>query len=88
MSTYLEGLENRLHRHGIRVSTIKLGFVDTKMVFGKSGMFLVASPAAVAKTIVSTLRAGTGIIYVPWFWRYIMLVIVHLPAFIFKRMNL
>ena len=88
MSIYLEGLENRVHRAGVCVRTIKLGFVDTKMVFGRSGMFLVATPEDAAGAIVAKMRSGSGVAYIPWFWRYIMLAIVHIPSILFKRMAL
>jgi NADP-dependent 3-hydroxy acid dehydrogenase YdfG len=89
MSAYLQGLENRLHGHNIRVSNIKLGFVDTRLIFTNKGKFLVASPGGVAKSIVDITRRGrSGVAYVPGFWRYIMLIIIHIPAFIFKRLTL
>ncbi len=88
LSTYLQGLRNELYQHNIRVITIKLGFVDTAMTFGKQGLFLVASPQAVAKKIVAASINKKDVIYVPWFWRYIMLIIKLIPEFIFKRMKL
>src|SRR4030095_2995501 len=50
-SLFLQGLRNRLSKRGVRVVTVKPGFMDTKMTFGKQGMFLVASPDAVAAAI-------------------------------------
>ncbi|HTU23807.1 MAG TPA: SDR family NAD(P)-dependent oxidoreductase, partial [Pirellulales bacterium] len=35
LTAYLEGLRNRLFRSGVRVLTIKPGFVDTEMTFGR-----------------------------------------------------
>ena len=88
LSTYLQGLRNRLTRSGVRVVTVKPGFVDTKMTFGLPGMFLVASPDRVARDISLAVRRGRSVVYTPWFWRYIMLVIRAIPEFIFKRMKL
>lgn len=89
ISTYLEGLENRLHRHGIRVSTIKLGFVDTRMIFTTTNKFLVASPTSVGKQIAGLVRKGrSGVTYIPGFWRYIMFIISIIPSYVFKRMSL
>ena len=31
---------------------------------------------------------GGCVLYTPWFWRYIFLIIGHLPDFIFKRLSL
>jgi decaprenylphospho-beta-D-erythro-pentofuranosid-2-ulose 2-reductase len=88
LSTYLQGLRNRLSRAGVRVVTVKPGFVDTKMTFGLPGMFLVATPERVAKDISRAIRRGRSVVYTPWFWRPIMLIIRTIPEFIFKRMKL
>ncbi len=88
LSLYLQGLRNRLYHSGVRVITIKPGFVDTAMTFGLPGMFLVASPSSIGNGIVASLGKSSDIVYLPWFWRYIMLIIKHIPEFIFKRMKL
>ncbi|TCV90101.1 SDR family oxidoreductase [Sulfurirhabdus autotrophica] len=88
LSLFLQGLRNRLFSSGVRVITVKPGFVDTAMTFGMPGLFLVASPEYVGNRIVGALNKSSDIIYLPWFWRYIMLIIKHIPEFIFKRMKL
>jgi len=88
LSIYLQGLRNRLFPSGVRVVTIKPGFVDTAMTFGLPGMFLVASPQTIGKQIVRTLSKSADVIYLPGFWRYIMLIIKHVPEIIFKRMKM
>ena len=88
LSLYLQGLRNRLFVSGVRVITIKPGFVDTAMTFGLSGLFLVASPQNVGERIVGALGKSADVVYLPWFWRYIMLIIKHIPEPIFKRLKL
>lgn len=88
LSVYLQGLRNRLFRRGVRVLTVKPGFVDTRMTFGRSDLFLVASPSHVGERIVRALEKSADIIYVPWFWRYVLLIIKMIPERIFKRLNL
>lgn len=87
-ATYLSGLRNRLTRAGGHVVTVKPGFVDTAMTWGLPGMFLVASPDAVAKDILNAVRKRKNTIYTPFFWRYIMLIIRHIPEPIFKKMKI
>lgn len=87
-ATYLSGLRNRLTRAGGHVVTVKPGFVDTAMTWGIEGMFLVATPDAVAKDILKAVRKKKNVIYTPFFWRYIMLIIRHIPEFIFKKMSI
>lgn len=88
LTLYLQGLRNRLAGQGVRVLTVKPGFVDTAMTYGLKGMFLVATPESVGNRIVRALDKRADIIYVPWFWRYIMIIIGHIPERIFKRMKL
>ena len=88
LSIYLQGLRNRLFPHGVRVITVKPGFVDTAMTYGMPGLFLVASPQAIGERIVGALSKSADIVYLPWFWRYIMLIIKHIPEPIFKRLKL
>ena len=85
---YLSGLRNRLGRKGVHVITVKPGFVDTAMTWGIEGMFLVASPDAVAQSILRAVRKKRDVIYTPFFWRYIMLIIRMIPERIFKKMSI
>lgn len=88
LTLFLQGLRNRLSKSSVQVLTVKPGFVDTKMTYGRSGMFLVASPEAVAKAIVKALKANKQVVYVPWFWQWIMLIIKAIPEPIFMRMKM
>ncbi|MES1982977.1 MAG: SDR family oxidoreductase [Pseudomonadota bacterium] len=88
LSLYLQGLRNRLYASGVRVITIKPGFVDTAMTFGLPGLFLVASPQRVGEHIAQTLDHAFDVVYLPWFWRWIMLIIKLIPEPIFKRLKL
>jgi decaprenylphospho-beta-D-erythro-pentofuranosid-2-ulose 2-reductase len=87
-SIYLQGLRNRLFHAGVRVLTVKAGFVDTAMTYGMPNLFFVASPDYVGEQIVRALEKGRDVAYVPWFWRYIMLVLKLVPESIFKRLKL
>jgi short-subunit dehydrogenase len=87
-TAYLSGLRNRLTRSGVPVITVKPGFVDTAMTWGLPGMFLVASPAKVAKDICRAIDKGRATIYTPWFWWGIMTIIRYIPEPIFRRMKL
>ncbi len=86
-ATYLSGLRNRLNRSGGHVVTVKPGFVDTAMTWGLPGLFLVASPQDVARDILKAVDKKKNVIYTPFFWRYIMLIIKHVPEAIFKKMS-
>ena len=86
---FLQGLRNRLSGQGIQVITVKPGFVDTPMTaaFEKKGL-LWAQPDQIAKGIVAAVEHRRDVVYLPWFWRWIMAVIRHIPEGVFKRMKL
>lgn len=83
------GLRHRLARKGVRVLTILPGFVDTPMTaaFPKGGP-LWAAPEKVAADIDRALARGFGAVYTPWFWRWIMLLIKHVPERLFVKTKL
>lgn len=88
LSLYLQGLRNHLFHYGIKVITIKPGFIDTRMTFGMQKLFLVASPDYIGTRIANSINKSQDILYIPWFWRYIMLIIKSIPEFIFKKLKL
>ncbi|HCL30020.1 MAG TPA: short-chain dehydrogenase [Candidatus Latescibacteria bacterium] len=88
LATFLQGLRNRLAPAGIHVLTVKPGFVDTPMTRGKQGMFLVAPPERVARDIVTAWEKSRDVLYTPWFWRWLLLVIRLVPERLFKRLKL
>lgn len=88
LSVYLQGLRNRLCPSQVRVMTVKPGFVDTAMTFGRPGLFLVASPEDVAKGIFKAVQRGKDVAYLPWFWRPIMFAVRLIPESLFKRLRL
>ncbi len=89
VDTFLEGLRNRLAKAGVAVVTIKPGFVDTPMTahIEKKGP-LWAKPDAVAAGVVKAMDRGADVVYLPRFWRLVMLVIRHIPEAVFKRLSL
>ncbi len=87
-SIFLAGLRNRLFAAGVPVLTVKPGFVDTRMTWGLPGLFLVADPMQLGEQIVQAQAAGKNTVYLPSFWRLIMLIIQHVPEFVFKRLKL
>ncbi len=88
MNTFLQGLRNRLSAAGVQVLTIKPGFVDTPMTANFNKGVLWAQPEAIAQGIVRAIDKRRNVVYLPWFWRFIMLIVLHIPEFIFKKMKL
>lgn len=88
VTAFASGLRQRLRGSGVNVLTVKPGFVDTPMTAAFPKGPLWASPDAVASGIRRAIRRGRAVAYLPWFWRWIMLVITHIPESIFRRIGL
>ncbi|QQR80975.1 MAG: SDR family oxidoreductase [Deltaproteobacteria bacterium] len=87
-SLFLQGLRNRLTPHGVTVTTIKPGFVDTPMTVSIKKNFLFARADVVGEKIYSAIKNKKDIVYVPGFWRWIMLAVKNIPEKIFKHMKM
>ncbi len=89
LAILVEGLAHRLAKSGARAVLIKPGFVDTPMTahITKKGP-LWAQPEALGRTIVKAADKGGPVVYAPFYWRGIMVVIRNVPAPIFHRTNL
>jgi len=89
LARLVEGMAHQLAPLGARAVLIKPGFVDTPMTasFTNKGV-LWAQPEQVARVIAAAARRGGPVVYAPAYWRLIMLIIRHLPAFIFNRLNI
>ncbi len=88
-TAYLSGLRARLCKSGLRVITVKPGFVDTRMTEGMDlPKRLTAQPEEVAKAVIAAHRQGRDVIYVRPIWRMIMTAIRVLPEPVFKRVKI
>ncbi|MCL4529442.1 MAG: SDR family NAD(P)-dependent oxidoreductase [Chloroflexi bacterium] len=89
-TAYLEGLRNRLTRHGVNVITIKPGMVKTEMLNLPNAprpVFAV-TPEEAADGIWNAIRKRKQQVYISGVWFWLMLVIRNIPSFIFRRMNI
>jgi len=89
VSAFLSGLRQRLAKSNVDVLTIKPGFVDTPMtanIANKGALW--AKPDQIAAGIVRAIDKRSSVVYLPWFWRGIMLIIKHIPEFVFKKAKL
>jgi hypothetical protein len=88
VTTFMQGLRNRMHRAGVHVLTIKPGFVDSPMTAGLQKGVLWVKPEAVAVGIYKAFREKKDVVYLPTFWRLIMWFLCAIPEPIFKRLRL
>ncbi len=86
LSVMGEGMALALGNAGVNVLVVKPGFVDTPMTadFPKGALW--ASAKSVGEEIANAVRKGRrGVIYAPFWWRFIMLVIRFAPGFVVSR---
>ncbi|HLL79670.1 MAG TPA: SDR family oxidoreductase [Ktedonobacteraceae bacterium] len=88
LSIFLQGLRGRLAASGVKVVTIKPGFVDTPMTASLRKGLLFASPRTVGQGIYDAMNKGKDVVYLPWFWRPIMLIVKSVPERVFKKVSL
>jgi short-subunit dehydrogenase len=90
LAALVEGVAHRFANAGPRAVIVKPGPVITPMTEGfadRKGLTW-ASPETVAAIVRRAADRGGPVVYAPWFWRWIMLVIRLLPASIFNRLDL
>lgn len=88
-TAYLSGLRSRMRPRGVRVLTVKPGFLRTRMTAGlRLPPLLTASPERAASVILRAATRGRDVVYVPGIWRLIMAVVRAIPESIFKRLSL
>jgi short-subunit dehydrogenase len=87
LTTYLESLRYRLHGTGVRIVTVKPGYVATPMTADmKLPRALTISADVAADSIAHLCQSGRTVAYIPGYWRLVMLIIRALPASVLVRL--
>jgi NAD(P)-dependent dehydrogenase (short-subunit alcohol dehydrogenase family) len=87
LSRYLEGLDHRFRAQGLRTVCVKPGFVKTSMTDGLRPPPFAGEPEPVARAVLRAIDKGQPLVYAPSIWRLVMLVIMHLPRFVMRRVK-
>lgn len=88
VSVFLEGLRARLRTVGVGVTDLKPGLVNTPMTAHLESGPLFSDPATVARGIQRAVERGRGVAYIPFYWRWIMLVVRMVPGRILARFEI
>ena len=87
-TAFLSGLRARMWRRGVRVVTVKPGFVATEMTAGMTlPPLLTAAADEVGRAVVAASERGASVIYVRRRWWPIMTIIKLLPERVFMRLK-
>lgn len=88
-TAFLSGLRNRLWKSCVSVITVKPGFVRSKMTEGMPlPEKLTATPQQTAEDIYRAYVKKKDVVYTKSIWRVIMLIIIHIPEFLFKKKDI
>jgi decaprenylphospho-beta-D-erythro-pentofuranosid-2-ulose 2-reductase len=87
LSAYLEGLDHKFHAQGLRVVTVKPGFVKTSMTEGLKPPPFAGEPEQVARDIARAIERGAPVVFTPRIWRWVMAIIRRLPRFVMRRLG-
>jgi len=89
VTRYAQGMQHRFAGTGVKMVLIKPGPTDTPMTAHLKGQGAkLASVEDVATQIVLAVESGKAVAYVPGKWLLIMMIIRHLPSFIFNKINI
>lgn len=84
---YAQGLQHRFATTGIKIVLIKPGPTATPMTAHLPSGGL-AKVDQVAHAIIKAIESGKPVAYVPAKWQLIMLIVQHLPRWIFHKLNI
>ena len=86
LDAFTLGYADSLRSHGIKVQSIRPGFVRTKMTDGLDEAPFTTSVDEAADTIVKGLSSQSDVIWSPPVLQAVFLVLRHLPGAIWRRM--
>jgi NAD(P)-dependent dehydrogenase (short-subunit alcohol dehydrogenase family) len=87
LTRYLEGLDHRFHKAGLRTVCVKPGFVRTGMTAGLPSPPFAADADRVAAVALRAIDRARPVVYAPGVWRLVMAVISLLPRSILRRVE-
>jgi short-subunit dehydrogenase len=87
LTRYLEGLDHKYRRDGLKVICVKPGFVKTGMTAGLPPPPFAGEAPDVARDIVRAIDRGTPVVYTPRMWQLVMAVIRALPRAVMRRIG-
>jgi decaprenylphospho-beta-D-erythro-pentofuranosid-2-ulose 2-reductase len=84
---FATGLGHALHGSGARVLTVRPGFVRSAMTSGMEEAPFAADPADVAEAVVSGLRKGRSVVWVPGILQVVFGLLRYAPGFVWRKLD-
>ena len=86
LDAFTIGFADSVRSSGIKVQVIRPGFVHTKMTEGMKEIPFTTTAEVAADNIVKGLGSSAEVIWTPPILKAVFLVLLHLPAFVWRRM--
>ena len=86
MDAFYTGLREAVRADGVRVLVVRPGFVKGRMTEGLPAAPLSTTPEAVAEVVARAVVEGREVVWAPPPLRWVMTVVRHLPAAVFRRL--
>ncbi|MFQ5653590.1 MAG: SDR family NAD(P)-dependent oxidoreductase [Planctomycetota bacterium] len=87
LAYYMEGLDRRYRRRGLRAVLVKPGFVRTAMTSGLRDPPFASDPERTTEPLLSAIDGGRPVVYAPGIWRPVMAALRRLPRFVMRRLE-
>lgn len=84
---FATGLGQALHGSGVRVLTVRPGFVRSSMTEGMPAAPFATDPDAVGAAVVSALRGGRRVVWVPGVLRWVFGLLRFAPDAVWRRLD-
>ncbi len=87
LASYFESLRHELEPAGVAVAFYTLGYLDTRLAYGRRLLLPKADPERVARRVCAELGRRRGSAFIPRYWYLSTLLIRWLPWALFRRLN-
>jgi decaprenylphospho-beta-D-erythro-pentofuranosid-2-ulose 2-reductase len=88
LESLVRSLQHKAFDSNLKIQIFRLGYVDSALSYGQKLLFPAKSPEFIAKAMFDASQSSCKrVIYLPGYWRYIVLILKSLPWMIFGRMR-
>ncbi|MBM3303062.1 MAG: SDR family NAD(P)-dependent oxidoreductase [Deltaproteobacteria bacterium] len=87
LQSFFESLRHSLVGAGIATQFYVVGYLATNLAFGIPTPLPKADPEAFSAKILANLNKDMGVVYYPWYWKYLGTIVRMTPWSVFRRLD-
>jgi short-subunit dehydrogenase len=87
LQSFFESLRHACADSTVSVQFYVLGYMDTELARGIRTPVPKGDPEALSDLVLRNLGRDVGVVYYPWFWRIVSMLLRLTPWFIFRRLT-